>query len=268
MKSTETFMAKHFSIRKVVLLGSGNVAWHLARALYRAGLDIVQVCSPHRSHAESLAQKVHAKAETECSAVEAGADLYLLAVPDDKIREAAGQLPPTAGIVCHTSGMTPMDALSRFENYGVFYPLQTFSKKKAVEMQQVPFCLEAVTPEVYAALQTVAAKLSRQVYPVSTENRMKLHLAAVLVNNFTNHLFAEAEAFLAQSGLPKEMLMPLIRETVDKLHHLPAFEAQTGPARRGDRETVQKHLKMLENQEGLQDIYQLFSEQILKKYHE
>ncbi len=261
-------MVPVFQIKTVVVIGSGNVAWHLAQALYKAGQEILQVCSPHSEHAGKLAAKVGAATTTQCEKVIANADFYLLAVPDGKIEEVAGRLPDVKGMVCHTSGITPANVLDRFERHGVFYPLQTFSKSKPVALQEVPFCLEASSPEGYAALEAVAARLSRRVYRVATEKRMKLHLAAVLVNNFTNHLFAQAEYFLKENGLEREMLMPLIRETVAKLEVLPAGEAQTGPARRGDHVTLRKHLEMLHGHPDLKAIYQLFSEQILKKYHE
>ncbi len=261
-------MVPVFQIKTVVVIGSGNVAWHLTQALHKAGKEILQVCSPRREHAGILAEKVGAATAMRCEKVVANADFYLLAVPDGKIEEVAGHLPDVKGMVCHTSGITPAVVLERFERYGVFYPLQTFSKGKPVELQEVPFCLEASSPAGYSALETVAAALSRRVYSVTTEKRMKLHLAAVLVNNFTNHLFAQAEGFLEQNGLEREMLMPLMRETVEKLKALPASEAQTGPARRGDRATLRKHLEMLHAHPDLKAVYQLFSEQILKKYYE
>ncbi len=261
-------MVPVFQIKTVVVIGSGNVAWHLTQALYKAGLEILQVCSPSSKRAGKLAEKVGAAIATQCEKVVANADFYLLAVPDGKIGEVASHLPDVQGTVCHTSGITPAYVLDRFERHGVFYPLQTFSKGKPVNLQEVPFCLEASTQTVYSALEAVAARLSRRVYSVTTEKRMKLHLAAVLVNNFTNHLFALAEDFLEENGLEREMLMPLMRETVDKLEALPASEAQTGPARRGDRATLRKHLEMLHAHPDLKAVYQLFSEQILKKYYE
>jgi len=261
-------MGKHFHIQTVVVVGSGNVAGHLAKAFRKAGLKILQVCSPDMSHARALADELDAEAVHRCQEIDTDADFYLLAVPDSKIEQVATQFPPLKGIVCHTSGITPLEVLHSFENYGVFYPLQTFSKNKQVDISQVPFCLEASSEETYDAIRELAGTLSNAVYAIDTDQRMKLHLAAVLVNNFTNHLYAGAEAFLKENGLKGEMLMPLIRETVEKLKEMPAGEAQTGPARRGDRSTIAKHLEMLENKDDLKEIYQIFSQQILKKYHE
>jgi predicted short-subunit dehydrogenase-like oxidoreductase (DUF2520 family) len=254
--------------KSVVVIGSGNVAWHLAPALHKAGWQVAEVCSRTLSQAEELAGRFRATASDECAEIKPDADFYLLAVPDAKITAVAEAMPAVSGVVCHTSGITPVQVLNRFKNFGVFYPLQTFSKNKPVDLQEVPFCLEASSQEIYSILETLAGQLSRRVYSVSSEQRMKLHLAAVWVNNFTNHLFAQAQSYLEENGLDKELLYPLMRETVDKLQYLPASEAQTGPARRGDRTTLSKHLKMLEDHAELKEVYQLFSRQILKKYHE
>jgi len=262
------YMKRNFNLQTVVLIGSGNVAGHLAKAMSEAGLAVVQVFSPHIDHARELAKKVDAKAINSYAAMNTQADFYLLMVRDGKIASVVEQLPQVDGVVCHTSGITPMETLDRFENYGVFYPFQTFSKNRDVDISQVPFCLEASSREIYEVLRTLAGKLSSAVYDVDTEQRRKLHLAAVLVNNFTNHLYAEAEDFLKENGLGMEMLLPLIRETVAKIEKLPATEAQTGPARRGDKSTIAKHLEMLKDSGDLKEIYQIFSQQILKKYHE
>jgi len=261
-------MSRNFRLQTVVLVGSGNVAGHLARAFRQGGLRILQVFSPDMEHARELAAKVDAEAINTCSAMNTKADFYLLMIRDGKIASVAEQMPQVDGVVCHTSGITPMEILDRFEYYGVFYPFQTFSKNRDMDISQVPFCLEASSEETYGALRALAGKLSSAVYGIDTERRMKLHLAAVLVNNFTNHLYAETEDFLKENGLGMEMLLPLIRETVAKIEKLPATEAQTGPARRGDMSTIARHLEMLKNKDDLKEIYQIFSQQILKKYHE
>ncbi len=261
-------MSRNFHLQTVVFVGSGNVAGHLAKAFRQVGLRILQICSPDMGHARELAAKVDAEAIITCSAMNTHADLYLLTVPDGKIASVAEKMSQVDGVVCHTSGITAMETLDRFENYGVFYPFQTFSKNRDLDISQVPFCLEASSEETYEALRTLADKLSNAVYGVNTERRMKLHLAAVLVNNFTNYLYAEADEYLKENGLDMRILLPLIRETATKIEKLSATEAQTGPARRGDRSTIAKHLEMLQNRDDLKEIYQIFSQQILKKYYE
>ncbi|UBM61489.1 DUF2520 domain-containing protein [Candidatus Sulfidibacterium hydrothermale] len=256
-------------IQKIVIIGAGNVAWHLAQALDRAGFSVVEICSRHIAPARELAEKVRSSASADCKRVPPDADLYLVAVSDTQIEAVANALPPVKGIVCHTSGAVPVSVLQRFQHYGVFYPLQTFSRSVAVDVSEVPFCLEASSGEVYQALVAVAEKLSRKVFAVNTEQRMKLHLAAVLVNNFTNHLYGLATAWLKENGLDSQLLLPLLNETTAKLNHLSPEQAQTGPAKRGDIAVIEKHLQLLEQEKPeLQELYRLFSHQILKQYHE
>ncbi len=261
-------MKKSPTIKTLITVGAGNVAWHLTLGLYHSGVRVLQVCAPRWEHAEALAGKVGALPVTHCGEINPHADLYLLAVPDGEVPKVAAGLPDINGLVCHTSGITPLDVLKRFENHGVFYPLQTFSKNRKVDLSVVPFCVEGSSAAVLKQLQQLAARLSTSVQEIPSGQRTQLHLAAVLVNNFSNHLFDEAENYLKENGLDRSLLLPLLRETVNKLQELPAREAQTGPARRGDLKTIARHLEMLQDKPELKKIYQLFSQQILKKYHE
>ncbi len=261
-------MHHHFHIHSVVVIGSGNVAGHLAKAMHDAGLDIVQVFSPHIGHARSLADRFRAEATNDYSKIKTDADFYLLAVPDGEIAHVAARMPETEGMVCHTSGSTSLQVLEKFPYRGVFYPFQTFSRNRAVDISAVPFCLEASDPYVLKALQYLAGKLSGSVHVMGLKQREKLHLAGVLVNNFTNHLYALGAAFLEENHLDAGLLLPLIKETAAKVCELPADEVQTGPARRDDMATIEGHLRILKNKNDLKEIYQIFSQQILKKYHE
>ena len=262
-------MKNGFQIKKVVIVGAGNVAWHLARALTDAGFSVVEVCSRHMASAGRLAEKIRSTALDRCEKVTPDADMYLLAVSDAQIETVARALPPVNGVVCHTSGTIPISALHHFRHFGVFYPLQTFSRATNVDLSQVPFCIEASSEQVCRVLFDVAGKLSRKVFAVNTPQRLKLHLAAVLVNNFTNHLFGLAAAWLRENNLDPQMLLPLLNETAAKLNRLPAAQAQTGPAKRGDVSVIEKHLQLLEQKNPeLHELYRLFSHQILKQYHE
>jgi len=261
-------MKRVFHLQTVVLIGSGNVAGHMAKAMTEAGQVVVQVFSLHIGHARKLAAGLGAEAIDDYPEITADADLYMIAVPDEKIAAVAAAMPYVHGIVCHTSGITPMHVLDKFQYYGVFYPFQTFSKNREVDFSSVPFCLEASSPDVSDALRQLAGRLSKSVYVMGTEQRKKLHVAGVLVNNFTNYLYAAAEDFLVENGLDVAMLLPLISETAAKVQKLSPDEAQTGPARRGDLTTIEKHLDILKNRSDLKEIYQIFSQQILKKYHE
>ncbi len=261
-------MRRNFHLQTVVLIGSGNVAGHLATAMAEAGLSVVQVFSLHIGRARELADGFGATATNDYSEIMTDADFYLIAVPDEKITIVSALMPQIQGVVCHTSGSTPMQVLEKFQHHGVFYPFQTFSKNREVDVSNVPFCLEASSPHVLDALRLLAGRLSKSVYVLSLMQREKLHVAGVLVNNFTNHLYATAGSFLLENGLDTALLLPLIRETAAKILKLSADEAQTGTARRHDLTTIEKHLEILENRDDLKEIYQIFSQQILKKYYE
>jgi len=261
-------MNRNLQLQTVVLVGSGNVAGHLAKAMADAGLRIVQVFSPHIGHARALASEIGAEAVNIYSQIVAEADFYLISVPDAKIAAVAAEMPQVDGIVCHTSGVTSINVLEKFRYSGVFYPFQTFSKNSPVDISHVPFCLEASSPYVMDRLKVLAGKLSKSIYAMDVAQRKKLHLAGVLVNNFTNYLYAQAEGFLEENNMDVALLLPLIRETAAKVQKLPPDEVQTGPARRGDNSTMEKHIEMLKDKHDLKEIYQIFSQQILKKYHE
>ncbi len=255
-------------ISSVVLLGSGNVATHMARALHACGLRILQVYSPHREHAQTLAGMTSSQATHRLAELHPGADLYLIAVSDDKIGEVVREMAPVQGFVAHTSGIVNMNLLDKFENFGVFYPLQTFSKKRFVDIRQVPFCIEGNKEKTRQRLFQLASGLSDSVLYIPSASRKQLHLAAVFVNNFPNHLYAAAAELLREKDLDFSILLPLLQETAAKMKELEPGEAQTGPARRNDVNTLREHSTLLEDHPELKEIYQLFSHQILTKYHD
>ncbi len=248
-------------------VGSGNVATHLAHALINHGIEIVEVFSEKMENAKRFA------AEINCSVVESlknlkATDLIIIAVPDSKIEEVSLQLPENDSLVVHTSGITNMASLSGIKRIGVFYPLQTFSQQRTVEMLEVPFCIEAHYEEDCKLLLGLASKLSNNVKRVSSEQRKVLHLAAVMVSNFSNHLYALANEILEKSNLEFDFLLPLIKETALKAADVHPLDAQTGPARRNDVSTLEEHLEMLKEFPEFRETYKLLSEQIIKKYNE
>lgn len=255
-------------IKSVVFLGSGNVATHLSLNMQKKGLQILQIYSPTAAHAKSLALKLNSAATSNLTALEPHADLYLICISDDQINLIAKQLPEISGIVAHTSGIIGLKALGNFHHYGVFYPLQTFSKNRPINLNRVPFCIEGNDESSRKKLFNLAKSLSHSIYFINSEDRKQIHLAAVFVNNFSNHLYAVAEKFLKEKNLDFELLLPLMNETTAKLNQMKPGEAQTGPARRNDQNTLKIHSEMLENNPGLLEIYQLFSYQILQKYYE
>ncbi|PWS28394.1 DUF2520 domain-containing protein [Pedobacter yonginense] len=248
---------------KIAILGSGNVATHLSKALQAIGEDLVQVYSPNIEHAKILAEPLGASAINHLNEVVKDADLYIISVKDDAIAAVAEGLKGANGIVVHTSGTTDSNILSsKFENAGVLYPLQTFSKSKEVSFERIPLCVEANTDHNFDVLNKLAHKLSNQVYHLDAEKRRVLHLAAVFACNFTNHMYALANELLVKNNLDFEIIKPLIAETADKVMANLPENVQTGPAIREDNITIKKHLDMLSDLPELQEIYQKLSNSI------
>ncbi|SEB16717.1 Rossmann-like and DUF2520 domain-containing protein [Pedobacter hartonius] len=249
----------------IVCIGSGNVATHLAIAFKAMGAEIVQVWSQDSKNAEILAALTKAKPIQSWEELDRSADCYVIAVKDDAIETVATHLKGVKGIVVHTSGATAMDTLAGAgSGYGVLYPLQTFSKTKAIDLKKVPFCIEADRPESLEKIAAIAQLLSHEVAEVSSEQRKILHLAAVFACNFSNHLYHLSSQLLAQHQLKFDLLKPLITETAAKIQYASAAEVQTGPAVRGDEETMRKHLDLLKDSPELHHIYELLSNSIKK----
>ncbi len=250
---------------KAIIIGSGNVATHLAKALQAQHVQIAQVWSYQYPNAQTLAQAVDARAIQQLDEVDLNADLCLIAVKDDAIESIAKQLTGFKGIMAHTSGAVSIDALKgSTANYGVFYPLQTFSKAKALNFVEVPLCLEANNEETLLFLKKLATKLSHQVVEVDSEQRKILHLAAVFACNFTNHLYALANEVVAASALDFAILRPLINETAAKVQTALPLDVQTGPAIRNDEQTLKKHEELLAQRPQLLEIYKTLSNSIKK----
>ncbi len=253
------------SIQTISFIGSGNVATHLAYALQKAGHRIVEVFSPDAKNANRFAEQFDCLGVDSLENMNTKVDLLIIAVPDAKVEEVAKGLPQFKGIVAHTSGITPLSVLERARKYGVFYPLQTFTKDRKLDISDAPFCIEGSREEVAKQLFNLAGELSHSVQFVNSEQRKHLHLAAVLVSNFTNHLYSISHDFLESKQLEFDLLLPLIRETAAKVQDISPDKAQTGPARRKDEPTLKSHLKMLESLPEHRTLYHLFSEQIKKK---
>ncbi len=241
----------------VFFIGSGRLANNLAHALQVNNVEITGVYSRTKAHAVKFASKFKTKVYEDLTRIPANCDIYFLAVCDGAISELAAQL-KVEGIVVHCSGMMPQSCLGNHKHKGVFWPIQSFSNDYEVDLKNVPVCIEAGEEEDIRILEVIADKISRRVIQVSEEERQKLHLAAVLVNNFSNHLFT-----LAQSILPPNLnfglLKPLIHETANKIENLPPQEAQTGPAIRRDLTTIARHEELLKDNKKLLEIYRLLT---------
>lgn len=244
---------------KVTLIGSGNVAQHLLSAFNKStAIEIVQVFSRRKEAVSNLTpfDKITAKFEDL-----AEADAYIIAVSDDAIAEVSAQLPFKDRLVVHTSGSASMENLNDNNRKGVFYPLQTFTKGKEVDFKSIPICIESQFSEDYNVLKRIAELISDKVFAINSEQRRALHVAAVFVNNFTNHLYKIGSDICEEHQVPFEILQPLIKETADKILLLSPDEAQTGPAKRNDQTTIDAHLDFLSD-ENHKDIYKLLTQSI------
>ena len=250
---------------RITLIGSGNVATHLAAALKNAGHVIVQVYSRDMQNAALLAYHVKAEAIDNLDAINPETDLFIIAVKDDAIGEIAQKLAKYNKLIVHTSGATPLSILTQFTNKaGVFYPLQTFSKTKEVDFKTVPLCIEGANEQVTGQLEELAKTISNNVSRVNSGQRKILHLAAVFACNFPNYLYYAAGKLLQQHDLDFNLLRPLILETAEKVQdHLPA-DVQTGPAIRNDEKTMAAHLQLLKDNPELERVYTELSQLIIK----
>lgn len=250
----------------IVLLGSGNTATVLAKMIKKADHSIVQVWSRNAAHAEALAAKVNAKAIASLNDITTEADICIMAVTDSAIPELAKQLTLKRKILVHTAGSVSKEVLRNSSpNYGVLYPLQSL-RKEMIVIPPVPFLVDGNSDEVNVLLADFAASFSDNVLPADDDTRLKMHLAAVMVSNFTNHLYALTEDYCKDRKLDFKLLHPLIIEVACRLTQGNAIDMQTGPARRGDEETIKKHLLLLEIDEHMQDLYHELSESIRRLY--
>lgn len=256
----------------ISILGAGNVAWHLSQALEKAGHIIQEIYSRRPENAEKLAtQLTSATATNQLDFRRSKAELFILAIKDDALEEVVKQMQLPAGTtVVHTSGsqaLSGLEPLREKAEIGIFYPLQTFSKEKKLDFSEIPLCIEASSLETEEKLLALARQLSKHVYQIDSQKRKFIHLAAVFACNFSNYLWQMAQEILAEQDLNLEILAPLLRETVEKALQTNPYQAQTGPARRGDQQVVQAHLDLLEGQAFHQEIYKLMSDHILRIYH-
>ncbi|RKR82706.1 putative short-subunit dehydrogenase-like oxidoreductase (DUF2520 family) [Mucilaginibacter gracilis] len=250
---------------RITIIGSGNVATHLAAALKNAGHKIIQVFSPTYQNAAMLAYHVGAQPIDALSEIDPVADIFMIAVKDDAIEGIAKQLAAYNKLTVHTSGATSLQTILNYNPLsGVFYPLQTFSKTKEVDFWQVPLCIEGADNDITAQLELLAQTISNNVQRVSTSQRTILHLAAVFACNFPNNLYAIAQMLLAQHQLDFGLLRPLIMETAQKVQTSLPIDVQTGPAVRNDTKTMAAHIDLLLDLPALRPLYEALSQSIIK----
>lgn len=244
----------------IVIIGSGNVAQHLITAFLQSNeIELIQVFSRQKetvSHLISLDKIVSDYDKIK------EADLYIIAISDNAIGDISSKLPFKNRLVVHTSGSMPMEILDSKNRRGVFYPLQTFTKNKPVNFKEIPICLEAENVNDFKIIETVAQTISSTVQSISSEQRKALHVAAVFVCNFVNHLYKIGNDICEENQLSFDLLKPLIVETAQKIIHLSPENAQTGPAKRNDTTTLNAHLNFLSD-ENQKEIYKLLTKSII-----
>ncbi|MDD2963101.1 MAG: DUF2520 domain-containing protein [Bacteroidales bacterium] len=250
----------------IALLGACNVGYHLAHRLAAPPVVVTTVYSRSHHHATEVAALCNASAVTSLGHIDAEADIYLFALADKATEEIAATFRPLSGIVVHTSGSLEMEVLaSTGRPHGVLYPLQTFSRGKTTAFEGIPLCTEASDDETLKLINQLAAMLSGNVHQLTSHQRKQIHLAAVFACNFSNFMYVAAADILRRNQLDFDILLPLVGEFFSKLNLMDPWAAQTGPAMRGDHNITARHVEMLREFDGLDQLYDLISKLIEKR---
>lgn len=270
---------------KIVLIGAGNLATHLGKALHAAGHDMLQVFSRTMQAAETLASLLDAEPLTDIAQVRDDADVYVFSVKDSALVQLVAQLcrheadglgedgavnalrkakkGELERVFLHTAGSMPMSVFKGMaQHYGVLYPMQTFSKQREVDFSIIPCFVEANDEFAQKQIEGLAREISGRVYQLSSEDRKYLHLSAVFACNFANHCYAISQELLEEHGIPFDVMLPLINETAAKVHEMKPKDAQTGPAVRYDENVIDKQSKLLENHPHFKKVYDSMSKSI------
>jgi len=247
---------------KIVLLGAGNLGFHLtANLLNNKAIELVQVYNRSIEKIDYLKNKVEI---TDKLNELKKADIYILCVSDDTISEVSSKLNFPNSMVVHTSGGTSLNELKSNSKKGVLYFPQTFSKKRTIDFSNIPICIETENKEDLIILHQFSEEISKNIYFINSEQRQRLHLAAVFVNNFANIMYKIGNDICSNTNVPFDILKPLILETASKIGEISPYEAQTGPAKRNDTKTISKHKKLLHKNQ--KEIYTLLTDFIIQSY--
>ena len=247
----------------IVIVGTGNVAWHLAKELQKKEQNILQVYNRSIEPAVALSRRLKCEFTTQIEDIDRNADLYILTVKDSVIGEVSACLNLKNKLVVHTSGAIDQNTI-KHKRRGVFYPLQTFSKEKKLNFKNIPFCIEASKSEDYDTLMRLATLLSPMVYNIDSHQRKVLHVAAIFACNFSNYMYMISDEILNKENIPLDILHPLIKETASKISKHKPKDVQTGPAIRKDKSTVDAHLNYLKEGNNY-DIYKILTKNIIAK---
>jgi predicted short-subunit dehydrogenase-like oxidoreductase (DUF2520 family) len=256
--------------QKIVLIGAGNMGYHLGKQLYERQAGLIQIYSRTREKAKTLSEVTgNTPYITELENIRTDADLYILAIKDDAIEfvvEQLKRLGEAGKFVVHTSGVTPSAVFKPWYNrFGSFYPFQSFSRDRQLDFSEVPVCFYANTQKDAELLDQLGQQLGCNTYPVNDKERAILHVNGVFVNNFTNYLYRISWEIMEKEGLPFELLRPLILETAQKIMEHSPEAMQTGPAIRNDQRSIKRHIKYLKNWPAYRKIYKVLTKGISKK---
>jgi predicted short-subunit dehydrogenase-like oxidoreductase (DUF2520 family) len=247
----------------IAIIGSGNTASVLGRLLKRKQYNIVQIASRNAEHAKTLAEELGANYTDLGGLIDITADIYIVSVSDAAITDCLHFLKVHNKPVVHTAGSVSKDILKSVSaNYGVLYPLQTL-RKEMLDIPEIPILIDANNESTLKLISDLAHNISKDVYVLDDESRLKIHLAAVIVNNFTNHLYAIAENYCKSEQIDFDLLKPLIKETASRIEHLSPSKVQTGPALRNDVRTIDKHMNLLYGYTELKALYLKLSNSII-----
>ena len=256
---------------RISLIGSGNVAWHLAPALENAGYGVFEVFGRTPKKVKALVSRLYeAEVKTNLDFSTSKSMVFIIASSDTAVQEIAQEiiLPNEDSILIHTSGSLSAGVLSyaATEHIGILYPLQSFSKEKEINFSEVPICVEGESSFSLGVLMELGKAISSKVVTINSDQRMALHLAAVFANNFVNHFMGVAGDILKENKLEESLIYPLVKETLSKAADLGAKAAQTGPAKRHDFQTLDRHLEYLKNNDELAEVYRIISQHIVDSY--
>ncbi|MBP5515837.1 MAG: DUF2520 domain-containing protein [Bacteroidales bacterium] len=253
-------------MKTITLIGSGNVATHLAKAFHNAGYQILQIWSREYDHAEALANQVFAEPIDKLSLLYPTADVYVLAVADDALFDLALDLRLRDALVLHTAGAVSLNVLKPISRkHGVVWSPQTFIRDVDMDYSELPFCVEGSSPDVTTHIMELLRPVSSHLFEIDTQQRQWLHLAAVMVNNFGNAVNAMAQDIIQSHNIPFEILHPLITMTAEKIKHGGLWQQQTGPARRHDQKTIDNQRRLLADDKKMLELYDLLTEIIQEK---
>jgi len=248
-----------------VFIGAGNLATHLSQAIVKSGNNLLQVYSRTESSAKELAEKLNTSYTTSLNEINIDADIYFVALADSAFSEILPQINFQNKLVVHCSGSLPLSVLEKYSaNFGVFYPLQTFSKQREVNFAEIPVFIEANSKENEAVLFQIGRQVSNSVTILNSEKRKYLHIAAVFACNFVNHFYTISAEILKEKEIPFDVLKPLILETAKKVQEIEPVKAQTGPAVRFDENIISSHLEELKGVRNFAELYKSISKSIFE----